>query len=71
LVTPPEKIEHKPKEEYNMKGTTKPKGIGIAATMLLAALLIAAVIVPVMACPCESRESIAVIELEYRGGMMG
>jgi len=31
-----------------MKGTTKPKGIGIAATVLLAALLIAAVIVPVM-----------------------
>jgi hypothetical protein len=36
------------KEENNMKGTTKPKGIRIAATVLLAALLIAAVIVPVM-----------------------
>ena len=29
-----------------MNRTTKPKGIGIAATMLLATLLIAAVIVP-------------------------
>ena len=36
------------KEENNMKGTTKPKGIGIAATMLLAALLIAAVSAPAM-----------------------
>ena len=53
-----------------MKGTTKPKGFGIAATVLLAALFIAAVIVPAMACPCESQESIAVSELEYRGGMM-
>jgi len=31
-----------------MKGITKPKGIGISATVLLAALLIAAVIVPAM-----------------------
>ncbi|MGP8330368.1 MAG: hypothetical protein ACT6FF_08645 [Methanosarcinaceae archaeon] len=31
-----------------MKGRTKSKGFGIAATVLLAALLIAAAIVPVM-----------------------
>ena len=48
---PPGKIEHRTQRRINdMKGTTKPKGIGIAAiTALLAALLIAAVILPAMA----------------------
>jgi hypothetical protein len=39
-----------------MKGTTKPKGFGIAAAGLLAALLIAAAILPAMAGEDSSSE---------------
>jgi len=41
-----------------MKGITKPKGIGIAATMLLAALLIAAVSAPAMSAQVVNGERI-------------
>ena len=44
--------------ENNMKGTTKPKGIGIAATVLLAALLIAAAIVPAVGASTPASESV-------------
>ena len=51
-----------------MKGTTKPKGFRIAATVLLAALLIAAVIVPASAATSvsiEDAETVASFYVQY------
>jgi hypothetical protein len=49
-----------------MKGTTKPKGFGIAAAGLLATLLIAAVIVPAMA--GEDGETLTVVNAQESDG---
>ena len=43
-----------------MKGRTKPKGFGIAATVLLAALLIAAAIVPSVGATTPASESVRI-----------